>query len=79
MKVDCRAKALRRLGLRALSGAEALPIATQIELFEDVSLILSGDEREQARFIAFSFREAVQHQTDFLAQLYQGTGTTEGA
>lgn len=62
-------EALLRLARRAVIGAADLPIETRIQLFEDVALILPRDEAQVARDTAFTLREAIRQQQDFLSIL----------
>lgn len=57
------------IAARALRDVETLPANERADLFEGVSLIVEGDEADQARLVAFSIREAERCQLTFLTQL----------
>ena len=62
-------EAQTRVARRALAGAALLPVEERIQLFEDVSTILPTKEADLAKLSAFTLREAIKNQRDFLVQL----------
>ena len=63
------AAARLRIAQIALAGAQSLPVEARIQLFEDVATILPREQRDRALLSAFSLRESLKHQHDFLDTL----------
>lgn len=68
---DHKNELLRLVAKRATRGIDQLPPNERADVYEGVSLILTGDEAAAAKLAAFSIRESERHQLQFQEILRQ--------